>query len=71
LSHRVFGPTIYQWRESRTIPPRAKAIAIALMVITFGVSIAFFVPSLPAKLAMGSVGLAVVVWLLTVPGRPR
>lgn len=33
LQNKVFGPLIYHWQESRSIPKRAKVIAIISMII--------------------------------------
>jgi uncharacterized protein len=67
LSHGIFGPLVYGWQERRTIPRRAKALAIVLIVVTFSVSIAFFVPVLVGQVLMAAFGLGVIVWLLRVP----
>jgi uncharacterized protein len=67
MSHRLFGPLIYEWRERRTIPRRAKALAIALIITTFTLSIVLFVPTDVGKVVMAAVGASVVVWLLRVP----
>jgi hypothetical protein len=67
LSHRLFGPTIYEWRQRRTIPRRVKAVAITLIVVTFSFSIGWVIPALVGQLVMAGVGVAVVVWLLRVP----
>ncbi|MGM0576422.1 MAG: YbaN family protein [Myxococcota bacterium] len=69
MDNRVFGPVIWQWQQSRTIPARAKAVAVTLVVLTIGSSVVFFVPHLGARVAMSVVGVAVVAWLLSVPSR--
>lgn len=33
LSHKWFGPLIHNWQESRSIPLKAKKIAIAMMLL--------------------------------------
>lgn len=71
LSHRIFGPMVYEWRERRTIPRRVKAIAVTLIVVTFTISIAFVIPVLVGQLVMAAVGVGVVGWLLQVPSEPR
>jgi len=44
MNNRIFGPIIREWREHRSIPRKAKTIAMLLIVFTFGTSIVFFVP---------------------------
>lgn len=43
LNSRLFGQLIRDWRDSRTIPRRAKRLAIAMMIIVGGSSILLFV----------------------------
>jgi uncharacterized membrane protein YbaN (DUF454 family) len=59
----VYGPALRKWRDERTIPRRAKIVATALIVVSFGLSIAFFVPVLIGKVAMGGIGLSVIVFI--------
>ncbi len=33
LQNKVFGPLIYHWQQSRSIPKRAKVVAISSMVV--------------------------------------
>ncbi|MET1256380.1 YbaN family protein [Aliikangiella maris] len=33
LSHRWFGPILYHWKESRSIPKKAKIIALSTMAL--------------------------------------
>jgi len=37
--HQVVGPLIRDWRERRVIPPRAKALAVMMMVAALSLSI--------------------------------
>ena len=67
LNNPRFGPLIREWREYRAIPHRAKRIALVLIALSFGISITFFVPGWPAKLAMGVGGLILMVWIARIP----
>ncbi|HET9217142.1 MAG TPA: YbaN family protein [Terriglobia bacterium] len=69
LNHRWLGPPIRQWRESRSMTPRAKASAILLIVATFAISIATVVPATAGKILAGLVGLSLVVYLAKLPTR--
>lgn len=71
IEHRSFGPIVIEWRTYRSIPYRVKLTAIALMAVSLGTSIVFFVrPAwLQAALAVFGVGLA--VWLYRIPSRDR
>jgi uncharacterized membrane protein YbaN (DUF454 family) len=69
LHHPHFGPLLREWREHRSMPYRAKRRALLLIALSFGVSIAFFVPGWPAKLAMGVGGTLLAAWIARIPSR--
>ena len=69
LQHRRFGPLIREWREHRSMPYRAKRIALLLIALSFGVSIVFFVPGWPARLGMALGGLLLAAWIARIPSR--
>jgi uncharacterized membrane protein YbaN (DUF454 family) len=60
---------IREWRETRTIPLRAKVWAISLIVLVGGSSVVLLVENPWAKLVMVLGLLTIVVWLLSVPTR--
>lgn len=65
-SHPLLGPYLDAFEQGRGIPLRAKAIAIAVLWISMGASIAWV--GIPwAGIAMALVGLAVTVYLLRLP----
>lgn len=64
---RTFGPTIVAWQERGAIPPRAKVIAIVMVILTFSLSIGFAVESLPARLGLAALGVILVIWLARRP----
>lgn len=68
-NHARFGPLLREWREHRAMPYRAKRTALALIALSFGVSIAPVVPGWSAKLAMGAGGLALMAWIVRIPSR--
>lgn len=63
LNLPVYGPSIRQWRDERTIPIQSKIYATILIVVSLGISILFFVPVLIGKIVMGSIGLAVIIFI--------
>ncbi len=70
LANRIFGPTIRQWQESRSVALRTKIVAIALLAVTLGTSVVFFVPLWPVKILLVAVGIWVVHFLLRLPTTP-
>ncbi len=69
LSHATFGPMIENWRKYGSIAPRAKRLAIALMLGALGLSIALRLP-LWLLAIQGLVLVAVAAFLLTRPDGP-
>jgi uncharacterized membrane protein YbaN (DUF454 family) len=64
---RTFGPTIVAWQEHGAIPPRAKAIAIAMVILTFGFSIGVAVEPPLMRASLAALGIVLVIWLARRP----
>ena len=64
LNNRLFGPSIRAWRRDRSMPVKAKRTAIILVVITFGVTVGFFVTGLVARvlLVLLAAGIVFILW---------
>jgi len=62
LAHERLGPYLRQWREDRSVPPRAKRRALVLVAITFAISIAL-VDRTPLRIALALLGLGLLVFL--------
>jgi len=71
LANRTFGPLIHEWRTYGSIPYRTKLSAIALMSLTLGISIAFFVEPAWLRLLLAALGLGLAVWMYRLPSRDR
>lgn len=69
MSHRVLGPFIRDYREGRGVPMRTKTVAIAMLWLTLGSSILFWVPLWWVKLLLAGIGIAVTVHLVRLPTR--
>ena len=54
MEHKLFGPILNNWRESRSIPRKAKQIAIASVVCSGAISI-YIIPTLVLKLLVASI----------------
>jgi uncharacterized membrane protein YbaN (DUF454 family) len=71
LAQRTFGPIIHEWQHHRSIPYRTKITAVALMSLTLGVSIVFFVEPLWLQGLVAAIGVGLAVWLYRMPSRDR
>ena len=69
LANPIFGPPIRQWREEKSIPVRAKWLAIAMILVTFSITVIFILEDTPARLIMSLIGLLVIVFLCRIPSR--
>jgi uncharacterized protein len=67
IGHPLFGPTIRQWQQERTLPRRSKYTAILLLILTMGTSIVFFVHNTYLKGMLLLLGLSLIVFLLRLP----
>jgi uncharacterized membrane protein YbaN (DUF454 family) len=66
---RLFGPMILEWRRHRSVPKRTKAVAIALMAATLGVSIVFAVEHPYARIGLAALGFVLAFWIASLPSR--
>jgi len=69
LANRVFGPLIREWQETRTVSPRAKALAVSMIVLVGGSSLVFFVHHPVGRGVMAASLLVIAVWLARLPSR--
>lgn len=49
MNHRVFGPPLVDWKKTRSLPLRVKALAVTLIAISASVSIFFLIPVTAVK----------------------
>ncbi len=69
VGQRSLGPIITEWRTSRSLPPGVRVRALAVVALSFGVSI-LLVDGLLLRGALGVTGLIVAVFLYRIPTRP-
>ena len=70
LRNRVFGPLIRNWRETRSIPLRVKAVSIVMIALVGGGTVVFFIATPWARLGVLAVLLTLIGWLIWVPTTP-
>lgn len=71
LAHKVIGPMLHEWHHHRSIPHRAKLVAIVTMLVSFGTSIWFVVKPLWLQVALGLFALGLATWMYRIPSRDR
>lgn len=71
MSHPSLGPLVHDWQVHRSIPLRAKCLAIGMMWISLPTT-AWLMRSRPlVSAALLACAVAVTAWLLYLPTRPR
>ena len=71
LGHRWIGPMLHDWYVHRSLPRGTKIVAIVTMLLSFGISIGFFVRPVWLKVVLALLALALATWLYRIPSRPR
>lgn len=67
MRNPLFGHYIRTWRQEGRIPMKAKILAVTMIVLSIGLSIALFIPFLAAKVATALIGLGVIVYICRFP----
>lgn len=67
LEHRRFGPLVRDFRSGLGIPLRAKVWAVALIAVTFTISIVFVIELLAVRVLLVALAVAVSAYILTRP----
>ena len=71
LGNRLFGPMIREWRETRSMSGRSKAIAIASIVVVGGASVVFVIEHSVLKAVVAALLLCPIVIVARVPTTER
>lgn len=69
LENRVFGPLIREWHATRTIPRRAKCLGLAMMALSFTVSIMILNGRPLLQIGLAVLGLGLGLWMAHIPSR--
>jgi len=69
LTHPLFGATVREWEEHRSVRRRTKRIAILTMAVTLAVSVIFFVDYRPLQIALALFGVVLAIYLHRLPSR--
>lgn len=68
LGQPALGPIITEWRRSRALPPGVRRRALALVTLTFGVSI-ILVDGALVRAGLAVVGVVLMTFLYRIPTR--
>mgnify|MGYP003627231839 CR=1 FL=1 len=69
LDSPVLGDIIYQWETHRSIPRRARNLALLMITVCFSVSILFVIPIPLVQGAMLAIGVCIFWFILRLPVR--
>jgi len=70
LRNRVFGPMIVEWNEHRSVPPRAKILAVVMIAAVGGATVFFILDSFWLQALVVAILSTVAIWLVTRPTSP-
>lgn len=68
---RLFGPSLREWRDHRSIALRSKILAVVLIVASFSVTIHFLSGRNFWQVGVAIVGVGLVLFFFTVPTARR
>ncbi len=66
LNLRLFGPLIRNWQETRSIPKKAKLLAILTIVLVGGTSVVFFIEATFLKILITAILLFHVFFIASI-----
>lgn len=66
INHRHFGPILYHWQTSRSMPKRAKVIALATIIVSGALSI-YLINPLTIKLVVATILLIPIFIIIRLP----
>ena len=69
ISNKTFGPIIMEWQESRTISPAVKIRAIILIMITFTITILFFIEQSYLQFLLLFLATVIITYIARIPSR--
>ena len=70
ITHERFGPLVRDWQAHRSIPFRAKCLALSMMWTSMSIT-AWLLRARPvSSLTLIAIGIAVTVWMVRLPTRP-
>jgi uncharacterized membrane protein YbaN (DUF454 family) len=71
-NNRLFGPMVRDWEQHRSMPLRAKLVAVPGLVISLGTSIYLFIENPWVQGGVALVGASIVALILRIPtSRPK
>jgi uncharacterized membrane protein YbaN (DUF454 family) len=65
--HRHFGEPLVAWERHRAIPRRARRVALAMLALSYAITVAVLGPLAPASIVAGVCIAAVAIFILRLP----
>ena len=69
ISNKTFGPIILEWQQFRTISPPVKKRAIFLIMITFTITIFFFIEQIYLQFLLLFIATVLITYIARIPSR--
>lgn len=66
LENKYVGPYVYNWKRNRSIPLRAKVVAVTMITASIGWTV-YAAPLIAVKVVMATIGVCVSAYIVTRP----
>lgn len=67
MNNKYLGEPIRNWQRTRTIPLKAKKLAIIMIAISIGYSNLFIIPMLPGQILTAAFAIFMVIYIYRIP----
>ena len=67
MNHPQMGPPLRQWKKNRSIPRKAKILAVTMLGLTIVPSSIFLVPIPAVKIGLLCLGLTIALYIISRP----
>ncbi len=69
LDNRLLGPAIRQWQQHRSMTPSAKKRALLLIIISFSITIIFFIEAVYLRFLLFLIAMVLITFLMRIPAQ--
>ena len=71
MNSKIFGPTLREWENHRSIPLKAKVLALSMIIVIGGYSLFFRLESLPLQMLVGCILAYGIYFVARIPTRQK
>ncbi|MGD8639438.1 MAG: YbaN family protein [Gammaproteobacteria bacterium] len=68
-TNETFGPVVLQWQQHRVLSTKVKKRAIAMIVVTFSITVLFFVEIIYVRFLLLFIAVVLITYLIRLPSQ--